>query len=68
MRSLAHDLCDRAIVVALLHPGWVKTDMGDPNTLITVAESVTGMRQVVENLNAAGSGTFMDYRGTGIPW
>ena len=68
MRSLARDFRDRGIVVALLHPGWVQTDMGGSDALISVAESVTGMRRVIEKLDPARSGTFMDYQGSAVPW
>jgi len=29
---------------------WVRTDMGEPNGLISTEQSVTGMRQVISNL------------------
>ncbi|MGB6977323.1 MAG: SDR family oxidoreductase, partial [Gammaproteobacteria bacterium] len=35
-KSLAIDLREYGIVAIVLHPGWVKTDMGGPNALITV--------------------------------
>lgn len=68
MRSLAHDVADRGIVAAVLHPGWVETDMGGPNALIGPAESIAGMRQVIAGLDAAKSGGFYDYRGAEVPW
>lgn len=63
--ALAHEL---PVPLVLLHPGWVATDMGGPNAQLTVEESVTGMRRVIERLTAAQSGGFVDYRGTPIPW
>jgi NAD(P)-dependent dehydrogenase (short-subunit alcohol dehydrogenase family) len=68
MRSLSHEVRDQGIIVTLLHPGWVKTDMGGPNALISVEESVTGMRGVIANLNREQSGSFLNYDGTEIPW
>jgi NAD(P)-dependent dehydrogenase (short-subunit alcohol dehydrogenase family) len=67
-KSLALDLAPRGIVAAVLHPGWVKTDMGGPNALITVQQSVTGMRQVIERLTPKHSGQFYAYDGKAIPW
>lgn len=66
--SLALDLKDSGIAVAILHPGWVKTDMGGANALIDVATSVAGMRKVIDNLDGSNSGRFLSYDGSKIPW
>ena len=68
MKSLAVDLGRRGISVALLHPGWVRTDMGGPNALIDAPESVSGLRQVIKGLNLKNSGCFFNYDGSEIPW
>ena len=67
-RSLAHDLAPRGIAAAVLHPGWVQTDMGGPNALITTEQSVAGMREVIARLSKANSGRFYAYDGQEIPW
>ena len=56
------------VPLVLLHPGWVRTDMGGPSAPLPVAESVSGMRRVIERLTPARSGAFLDYRGEEIPW
>jgi NAD(P)-dependent dehydrogenase (short-subunit alcohol dehydrogenase family) len=56
------------IIVTVIHPGWVKTDMGGPNAALEPHESITGMRRVIAELTAADSGKFLDYRGQEIPW
>lgn len=66
--ALSRDLAGHGIPLALLHPGWVKTDMGGPNALISPEESVSGMRRVIARLTLGESGAFLDYRGTAIPW
>lgn len=43
MRSFAIDVKDKGIHVMLIHPGWVKTDMGGMNAEIDVQTSVAGM-------------------------
>lgn len=68
VKSLSHDLAQDGILVAALHPGWVLTDMGGPNALIDTAQSVTGMRRVIEGLPATSSGGFFAYDGAEIPW
>ena len=50
MRSFAIDAKDKGINVMLIHPGWVKTDMGGVNGLIDVQTSVEGMIQQAEKL------------------
>ncbi|MBY5992760.1 SDR family oxidoreductase [Ferrimonas balearica] len=67
-RSLSIDLAELGISVALLHPGWVQTDMGGPNALITPQTSVMGMRHLLAQLDLTGSGRFYNYDGTEIPW
>lgn len=68
MKSVAVDLAGRDIKVLLLHPGWVKTEMGGPNGLITVQQSVTGLRQVIAEKGANAHGEFYTYDGKVVPW
>ncbi|KPM13107.1 SDR family NAD(P)-dependent oxidoreductase [Citromicrobium bathyomarinum] len=56
---------ERSIEVLSLHPGWVQTDMGGPNASITVAESCTGLADVVEKAGGGGY-RFVDYKGEAI--
>lgn len=67
-RLMALELKDRGIVVLPVHPGWVKTDMGGPNALITTEESVSGLRALVARANVAESGQYRDYSGAELPW
>jgi NAD(P)-dependent dehydrogenase (short-subunit alcohol dehydrogenase family) len=68
VKSLAIDLSQQGITSVAFHPGWVKTDMGGPNAMISAAQSVSGMRQVISNLTPADSGRFFDYQGNVLPW
>lgn len=67
-KSLALDLAGQGIKVAIVHPGWVQTDMGGPNALIDAETSITGLCDVIENLKESNSGEFFSYDGTLIPW
>ena len=68
VKSISVDLRSEAMAVAVLHPGWVRTDMGGPNGLIDTETSVSGMVQVIENLTLETSGAFFNYDGNVIPW
>jgi NAD(P)-dependent dehydrogenase (short-subunit alcohol dehydrogenase family) len=67
-KSLSIDLRDDGIAVAVVSPGWVRTDMGGPNARLSPAESVADLRRVVEGLDLAGSGGFYSYDGSPLPW
>ncbi|OAI21227.1 short-chain dehydrogenase [Methylomonas lenta] len=68
MKSLSIELCRDLVGVLILHPGWVKTDMGGKNASITVEESVSGMRQQIEIFNLQKTGRFLNYEGAQLPW
>ena len=68
VKSLSIDLKPLGISVISLHPGWVRTDMGGPNALISVDESINGMMSVISNTNIKNSGQFLNYDGSEIPW
>ena len=66
--SLAHDLKDKGIAVAILHPGYVKTDMTNNTGNITTEESVKGLIQRIDGLTLENSGTFWHSDGQVLPW
>lgn len=68
MKSLSFDFRQHGIGVLIFHPGWVRTDMGGPHGLIDVDESISGMRQVIENFKLSQTGSFIKYDGTLLPW
>lgn len=67
-KSLAVDLAPEHINVVILHPGWVRTDMGGPDGLIDAPTSIAGLRRVLANVGPEQSGSFIAYDGTLIPW
>ncbi len=67
-KSLSIDLLGRGITVVVFHPGWVRTDMGGTDAPIAPAESVAGMRTVLERITPADSGRFFNYDGSELPW
>jgi len=68
MKSLSIDLQPRGIGVLLLHPGWVRTDMGGADAPIAPTESIAGMIRVIDGFRPEDSGRFLNYRGEELPW
>ncbi len=65
---LANDLRDKGIKTVVLHPGWVRTDMGGSAADIDTVTSASGMKTVVDGLTDAQSGGFFNYDGNAWPW
>ena len=65
---LAKDLRADGIMVLCLHPGWVMTEMGGPNAIHTLEQSVTGMFKVMKNATEKESGGMFDFKGNVIPY
>ncbi len=68
VRSLSIDLAPKGVICVLLHPGWVKTDMGGKSAPIDAATSVAGMRAAIERATKADNGRFLNYEGKALPW
>lgn len=56
------------LTLAVIHPGWVQTEMGGPGATVVVRDSVSGMRKVIETLRPSDSGAFLGYDGRKIAW
>ena len=67
-KSLSVDLKPRGIAVAILHPGYVRTDMTGHNGLINTDESASGLLQRMEELTLETSGSFWHSNGELLPW
>lgn len=65
-KSLALDHTD--VSFALIHPGWVKTDMGGAGAPTEVAESVKGIWKVITSMNQTNSGQYVNFKGETLPW
>ena len=66
--SLAKDLKSRDIAVAILHPGYVRTDMTGQSGLIEVDEAVAGLLERIDQLSLKNSGGFWHSNGEVLPW
>lgn len=67
-KSLAIDLAPRRIAVFLLHPGFVATDMGGPNSQVSPAESASQLVALLDHLEFTQSGSFWHANGSPLPW
>lgn len=67
-RTLAYDRGAEGIIIAMIHPGWVQTDMGGSTADLTPLESAKGIIKVVKKLNQADNGAFFRWDGTPHPW
>lgn len=61
------DLKKHDINVMLLHPGWVRTDMGTDKAPICPRESVEGMIKIIDQ-KKDNSLRFYDWQGNILPW
>ncbi|MCH8348482.1 MAG: SDR family oxidoreductase [Proteobacteria bacterium] len=68
VKSLAVDVQPLGIKVALLHPGWVRTDMGSEAAPLAVEESVEGLIREIDKLHLEHTGCCKDHTGETIPW
>lgn len=66
--SLAKELGQAGVTSVVLHPGWVKTDMGGASAQVETVDSVAGMMKVIGALKLADGGRFIDYQGAELPW
>ena len=66
--SLAHDLKEQEVAVALLHPGYVQTEMVNNSGDISAAVAVERLIRRIEELNLENTGTFWHSNGEVLPW
>jgi len=66
--SLAHDLRPRGIAVAILHPGFVRTEMTGQQGYIDPEQSARGLLERIDELTLDTSGQFWHVNGERLPW
>jgi NAD(P)-dependent dehydrogenase (short-subunit alcohol dehydrogenase family) len=66
--SLSRDLRPRGIAVALLHPGYVKTQMTGGTGNCTAEEAARGLIARLDALTLEASGGFWHQNGEKLPW
>ena len=58
----------RGVVAVVVHPGWVRTDMGGRAAPLSVQESAAGIRNLIESLTGEHHGRFWTWDGREHPW
>lgn len=59
---------EAGVVAVVIHPGWVKTDMGGRGASLSVGESVAGIKAVHDALTTDDHGKFLTWDGRIHPW
>jgi NAD(P)-dependent dehydrogenase (short-subunit alcohol dehydrogenase family) len=67
-KSLAHDLLRVGVAVAILHPGYVRTDMTGRHGNIDADESARGLLARIDELTLHNSGSFWHVNGEILLW
>lgn len=68
MKGLAGEYRQDGIIVMILHPGWVRTDMGGPQAPVAPVDSARGLKKVIAAATLETTGKFIDYHGKELPW
>ena len=66
--NLAHDFRPRGVAVALLHPGYVRTNMTGGNGITDAATAAAGLIERMDALDMETSGSFWHAEGYQLPW
>ena len=68
MRGLATELKPMGIPVLIVHPGWVKTDMGGDSAQLTPEQSAAQLQKLIDKLDLASTGKFLAWNGKELAW
>jgi NAD(P)-dependent dehydrogenase (short-subunit alcohol dehydrogenase family) len=66
--SLAHDMKESGVAVAILHPGMVKTDMVKDHGQVEPADAAASLLARIDALTMETSGGFWHANGERLPW
>jgi len=67
-REVAPTWGREGLIAIVLHPGWVRTDMGGAWAPLSVEDSVSSMRQLIARLSPAEHGRFWTWDGREHSW
>jgi NAD(P)-dependent dehydrogenase (short-subunit alcohol dehydrogenase family) len=67
-RNRSPEWRDAGAIAVVIHPGWVRTDMGGRRASIGVSESAEGIIRVLDTLTAEDHSKFLTWDGRVHPW
>lgn len=67
-RRRAAGWANAGAIAVVIHPGWVRTDMGGQGATLSVRESVEGIKEVLDELTSDDHGRFLTWDGRVHPW
>ena len=68
IRAREQDWRAAGCLAVVIHPGWVRTDMGGSAATLSVEESAYGIRRVMAELDESRHGRFWTWDGREHPW
>jgi NAD(P)-dependent dehydrogenase (short-subunit alcohol dehydrogenase family) len=68
MRSFAARQAGTSRALAVMAPGWVKTDLGGPDARLTIEESIPSLVNVLLEKQRRPGLEYLDYLGRTVPW
>ena len=68
MRGLATELKPQGIPVLIVHPGWVKTEMGGDGATLSPEDSAAQLLKLIDKLDIASTGRFLAWNGKELAW
>ena len=68
MRGLATELKPLGIPVLIVHPGWVKTEMGGEGAQLSPEDSAANLLKLIDKLDVASTGRFLAWNGKELAW
>ena len=67
-RAIERDWRAAGCLAVVIHPGWVRTDMGGSSASLSVEESARGIQRVMAELDGSHHGRFWTWDGREHPW
>jgi NAD(P)-dependent dehydrogenase (short-subunit alcohol dehydrogenase family) len=67
-KIVSAELAPQGFTSVVIHPGWVRTDMGGAAATLSIPESISAILNVVDGLSVENTGKFYNYDGEELPW